>query len=90
MRLHLYNSKFQSNLTNESQFYLRITAEVCKTIKLCMQNICGIMYHYPIYGDRPLIGRSNLLYACTHRSFALFSAGIAGRLAYSRPEKERG
>ena len=37
---------------------------------------CGtrIMYHYPIYGDRPLIGRSNLLYACTNRYFALFSA----------------
>ena len=29
---------------------------------------CGIVYHYPIYGDRALIGRSNLLYACTNRS----------------------
>ena len=32
------------------------------------------MCHYPIYGDRLLIGRSNLLYACAKHPFALFSA----------------
>ena len=42
---------------------------------------CGIVYPYPIYGDCLLIGRSNLSYACTNRSFALFSAtDIAGRV----------
>ena len=35
---------------------------------------CGTVNHYPIYGDRPLIGRSNLLYACKNNSFALSSA----------------
>ena len=35
---------------------------------------CGIVCHYPIYGDRLLIGRSNLLYACAKHPFALFSA----------------
>ena len=28
-------------------------------IHTCM---CGIVYHYPMYGDRPLIGRCNLFY----------------------------
>ena len=45
---------------------------------------CGIVYHYPIYGDRPLIEWSNLLYACTNHSFALSPASRwhrrAGRL----------
>ena len=36
--------------------------------------VCGIVCHYPIYGDRLLIGRSNLLYACAKHPFALFSA----------------
>ena len=36
--------------------------------------VCGIVCHYPIYGDRLLIGRSNLLYACTNHYFILFSA----------------
>ena len=32
------------------------------------------MYHYAIYGDRPLIGRSNLSHAYTHCPLELFSA----------------
>ena len=36
--------------------------------------VCGIVYHYPIYGYRLLIGRSKLLYACAKHSFTLFSA----------------
>ena len=37
--------------------------------------ICGIVYHYRIYRDRPLIGRSDLLYACTIRFLALLEDG---------------
>ena len=33
-----------------------------------------IMYHYPICGDHPLVGRSYLLYACTNHSLALLFA----------------
>ena len=41
----------------------------------CQSTLCMNRYVvYPIYGDRPLIGRSNLLYACTNHSFALSSA----------------
>ena len=47
-------------------------------IRIVFQSVsepyCGIVCHYPIYGDRLLIGRSNLLYACTKHSFLLFSA----------------
>ena len=52
----------------------------------------GIVYHYPIYGDRPFIGRSNLLYACTYRSLSLLRETLAslGGSAYNRPEKEPG
>ena len=35
---------------------------------------CDIVYHYPIYGYSPLIGRSHLLYTCTHRFLAIFTA----------------
>ena len=44
-------------------------------------SICGIAYHYPIYGDRSLIGRSPIALhfivdTCTSlsRSLTLFSA----------------
>ena len=42
--------------------------------EVVQHSTCGIVYHYPMYGDRLLIGRSNLLHACTKHSFILFSA----------------
>ena len=39
-----------------------------------VKTACGIVYRYPIYGDRLLIGRSNLSHACTIHSFVLFFA----------------
>ena len=42
--------------------------------EVVQHSTCGIVYHYPMYGDRLLIGRSNSLHACTKHSFILFSA----------------
>ena len=53
---------------------------------------CGIVCHYPIYGDRLLIGRSNLLYACAKHPFALLREPLAssGGLAYADSYKNHG
>ena len=51
---------------------------------LVVSCMCGIVYHYPIYRDRPIIGRSNLLYACTNHSFALLRMSFG--MIYNHPK----
>ena len=53
---------------------------------------CGIVCHYPIYGDRLLIGRSNLLYACANHPFALLREPLAspGGRPTADPNKNHG
>ena len=47
-------------------YILNSLKKLCNDFFHVEGDVCCIVYHYPKYGDSPLIGRSNLLYACTN------------------------